>query len=64
MANQNTDLDSLVKALYDFASQKMKENASDEEIVTALGERGLTREYSLIIVDNLRKVFNAARRRP
>ncbi len=61
MAGQEMDLDAVVKALYDFASQKMKENATDEQIVAALTERGLNREYSLIIVGNLRKAFRDAR---
>jgi hypothetical protein len=63
MAGQGHDLDSLVKALYDFASEKMKANATDDEIMAALAERGLNREFSLIIVGNLRKAFNDARGR-
>jgi hypothetical protein len=63
MAGQGYDLDSLVKALYDFASEKMKANATDDEIMAALAERGLNREFSAIIVGNLRKAFNDARGR-
>jgi hypothetical protein len=63
MAEQKFDTEQLIKALYDFAIDKMKAQATDEEILAGLMERGLDRDCSQIIVTNVRKAFLAARRK-
>ena len=61
MDNQEPDMQKIAQALYGYAAQRMKNGASDAQIVGELKEKGLNEELARTIVSKLRPVHTEAR---
>ncbi len=61
MDNQEPDMQKIAQALYGYAAQRMKNGASDEQIVGELKDKGLKEELARAIVSKLRPVHTEAK---
>jgi hypothetical protein len=55
MSSQETSQEEVVKAIYTFAAEQMKNGVSAERIQSILEEKGLDRKVAAAVVGNLRR---------